>query len=243
MKFYALSLSEERNCFLPVIGQGLAPERHVDLLQWLQGDVQHHLPHDILLAGWGDFSERPIAHDLLSKLPVMPSYAACTDSLVFPLQKFHTLWIGMQQQACQPNFLESEYLCGSPRPKASFRSALENMRTASIHGLRDERSGHECLYIVMNVLIALVDSALRRSTQLPRKHTQAPLSIRTTQEKLLDLSKREIQVVIWMAMKKTNCGFGNILNISGHTLKNHVQRNFRNLNMFNRAQAVSKLTR
>ena len=110
---------------------------------------------------------------------------------------------------------------------------------------RDERAEipAESAGTEMNVLIALVDSALRQITQLPRKHTQAPLSIRTTQEKLMGLSKREIQVGIWVVMKKTNSGFGNILNISGHTLKNHVQRNFRNLNMFNRAQAVSKLTR
>ena len=152
MKFYPLSLGEERNRFLPVVEQGLAAERRVDLLQWFQGNVQHHLPYEILLAGWGNFSERPIAPNLLSKLPVMPSYAACTESLVFPLQKSHTLWMGMQQQPCQSNFLESEYLCGSPRPRASFRSALENMCTVLIHNLRDERSGHECLYIAMSAL-------------------------------------------------------------------------------------------
>lgn len=257
MKFYALSLGEERNGFLPVIEQGLALERHVDLLQWLQDEVQHHLPHDILLAGWGESSERPFAHDLLSKLPGIPFYAACTESLVFPLQKFHTLWVGVQRQPCQLNFLDSEYLCGCSRPEVSFRSALENMRTVLIHGLRDERSGHECLYVVMSaaeipaepagtamkVLIPLVDSVLRRITQLPQQHTQAPLFIQTTQEKLFGLNKCEVQVLVWVVMKKINSGFGNILNISGCTLKNHRQRNFRKLNMFNRAQAVPKVTR
>lgn len=257
MNFHALSLGEERNRFLPVIEQGLALERHVDLLHWLQGDVQHHLPHDILLAGWGDFREGPIAHDLLSKLPGVRSYAAGTESLAFLLRKFHTLWVGAQRQPCRLNFRESEYLRGSSRPEASFRSALQNMRTVLIHGLRDERSGHECLYVVMSaaeipaepagtamkVLIPFVDSALRRITQLPQQHTQTSLSLQTAQEELLGLSEREVQVMAWVAMGKTNSEIGDILNISGCTVKNHMQRIFRKLNVFNRAQAVSKVTR
>ena len=257
MKFYVLPLGEECSGVLPVIEQDLASERHVDLPQRLLGDVQHHLPHDILLAGWSDFRERPISHDLLSKFPVMPCYAQGTESLMFLLQKFHTLWVGVQRQSCQLNFRESEYVCCSSRPEASFRIALKNMCTVSIHGLRGQRSGHECLYLVMSaaeidfepagtamkVLIPLVDSALQRITQLPQQHTQAPLFIQTTQEKLFGLNKCEVQVLVWVAMKKINSGFGNILNISGCTLKNHRQRNFRKLNMFNRAQAVPKVTR
>ena len=257
MKFYVLPLGEECSGVLPVIEQDLASERHVDLPQRLLGDVQHHLPHDILLAGWSDFRERPISHDLLSKLPSMPCYAQGTESLMFLLQKFHTLWVGVQRQSCQLNFRESEYLCGSSRPEASFRSALKNMCTVSIHGLRGQRSGHECLYVVMSaaeidseptgtamkMLIPLVDSVLRQIKQLPQQHVHVSLSIQTTQEELLGLSELEVWVIAWVAMGKINSGFGNGRNISGCTLKNHMQRNFRKLNVFNRDQAVSKVTR
>ena len=95
----------------------------------------------------------------------------------------------------------------------------------------------------MKMLIPLVDSVLRQIKQLPQQHVHISLSIQTTREELLGLSELEVRVIAWVAMGKINSGFGNGRNISGCTLKNHMQRNFRKLNVFNRDQAVSKVTR
>jgi len=59
----------------------------------------------------------------------------------------------------------------------------------------------------------------------------------------LGLSERESQIMDWVAMGKTNSEIGCILNISAFTVKNHMQRIFQKLNVFNRAQAVSKLSK
>jgi transcriptional regulator EpsA len=124
-----------------------------------------------------------------------------------------------------------------------------------IHGMRDERGQCECLYVLlssqkispeptstaMKVLMPVIDSALRQISQLPQQQKPFSKSLRAGQDEVFGLSDREIQIMDWVAMGKTNSEIGTILNISGFTVKNHMQRIFQKLNVFNRAQAVSKI--
>ncbi len=57
------------------------------------------------------------------------------------------------------------------------------------------------------------------------------------------LSERERQIMVWVAMGKTNPEIGMILDISEFTVKNHMKSIFGKLDVTNRAQAVAKLTR
>jgi DNA-binding CsgD family transcriptional regulator len=57
------------------------------------------------------------------------------------------------------------------------------------------------------------------------------------------LSERERQIMVWVALGKTNPEIGCILHISEFTVKNHMKSIFSKLDVTNRAQAVSKLTR
>ena len=54
------------------------------------------------------------------------------------------------------------------------------------------------------------------------------------------LSAREAEIMQWVGKGKTNHEVGLILQISLYTVKNHLQRIFRKLDVFNRAQAVGK---
>jgi DNA-binding CsgD family transcriptional regulator len=54
------------------------------------------------------------------------------------------------------------------------------------------------------------------------------------------LSERERQVLQWVREGKTNHEIGQILSISPLTVKNHVQRILRKLNVSNRAQAAAR---
>jgi len=47
-------------------------------------------------------------------------------------------------------------------------------------------------------------------------------------------------VLYWVAKGKTNPEIAQILDISSFTVKNHMQRVFKKLDVSNRAQAVSK---
>ncbi|MDQ3061032.1 MAG: transcriptional regulator EpsA [Pseudomonadota bacterium] len=250
-------MSEDSEHYVKLIEAAMAVRRHAEFLQWLQGDVQRYLPHDILLAGWGNFQEKAIQHDMLSRLPGVRSYAVGTDGLPFLLSKFYDCWVAAGRKPCRLGFRQFEYLLGNSSLPGSFSSALRGMRSVLIHGLRDERSQHECLYIflgagnmapepastALTVLMPCLDAVLRQLTHLPQQKKPFLKSLHHVQEDALGLSEREIQIMDWVAMGKTNSEIGCILNISAFTVKNHMQRIFQKLNVFNRAQAVSKINR
>lgn len=54
------------------------------------------------------------------------------------------------------------------------------------------------------------------------------------------LTSRERQVLKWACVGKTNIEIGMILGISALTVKNHMQKTFRKLNVSNRTQAAVK---
>jgi transcriptional regulator EpsA len=55
-----------------------------------------------------------------------------------------------------------------------------------------------------------------------------------------ELSRREMDVMRWVSKGKTNEEISLILNLSALTVKNHMQRIYRKLDVHNRAQAVSR---
>lgn len=246
--------------YLKLIQQGTDIGRHVELLRWLQGDVQHYLPHEILLAGWGDFEEGCVQHDIVSALPGVRSYALGTEVLPFLLAKVRERWVAERRGPCTFDFQEFRYLLGHASLPDSFCHSLHGMRSALVHGIADARGRSECIYLLLcareippevaerakesvRVLMPFIDTALRQIAHLPQQHRQAVPPVRNTPEDVVGLSDRETQIMAWVAMGKTNSEIGTILSISGFTVKNHMQKIFQKLNVFNRAQAVSKVTR
>lgn len=257
MKFHAPPFSEDSAQYAGLIGQATAIARHADLLEWLRGDVQHYLPHDILMAGWGDFQEGAIQHDILSELPGARSYGDGTDGVPFLLGRFHDHWEAGGRQPCRLHFSQFEYLLGNARLPGSFNRTLGTMRSVLVHAMYDERARQDCMYAFLSaeeipaepaqtairILMPCIDNVLRQMAPLPQQRPQAVPALRQIPEDNCGLSEREAQIMAWVAMGKTNSEIGTILNISGYTVKNHMQRIFQKLNVFNRAQAVSRITR
>ena len=57
------------------------------------------------------------------------------------------------------------------------------------------------------------------------------------------LSERELEVMQWVRLGKTNSEIAMILNLSTFTVKNHMRRIYKKLDVMNRAQAVGSLDR
>ena len=259
----AVALTDHPARYLALVHAGLAITRHVDLLDWLQGDVQRYLPHDILMTGWGNFEEGSVQHDVLSRLTGVRSYAEGTACLPFLLATMNDCWVAGGRQPISLPFSEFSYLLGSDALPDSFCQALRRMGSAVVHGLSDRRGQSDCVYVFLSagtrqsegtddalsatvkVLLPSIDTALRQVSHLPEQRGQAanPVTLKVAAEDSTGLSERETQIMAWVAMGKTNAEIGSILNISGFTVKNHMQRIFQKLNVFNRAQAVSKVTR
>ena len=257
MTFQAAPAENHPERYIKIIGEAASVSRHRDLLLWLQGDIQNFLPHDILLAGWGKFEDGTIHHDIVSTLPGVRSYSPGTDSLPFLLGKLHERWTAAGKVPLALDFGEFTTLLGSTSLPGSFSAALRTMRTVMVHGLVDQRERHECLYVLLRahqmpvevarqsftVLMPSIDTAMRKITHLPQQYKQGLSGARAAHEDTTGLSERETQIMAWVAMGKTNSEIGSILNISGYTVKNHMQRIFHKLNVFNRTQAVSRVTK
>ncbi|RFA29337.1 transcriptional regulator EpsA [Alkalilimnicola ehrlichii] len=247
--------AEERERFLEIIQGALRVKRHFDLFRWLQSDIQHFLPHDILLATWGNFELGLLYVDVISALPGIRSEPVINRDITPFVQRLFRQWAGNDFApltiAAPQGFSLDDRHAGCP-----INQAFLTMRSALVHGINDERGQHDCMYIVFSkaaqtprstqyieLLLPHIDTALRQVTHLPGQRGTAPHARQDEGVEDFGLSEREIEIMEWVRSGKTNSEIGLILNISGFTVKNHLQRIFRKLNVSNRAQAVAQLAK
>lgn len=242
------------------IAHSASVRSHFDAFVWLQGDMQRFLPHEILIAAWGNFheSEGAVQHDIISALPGVRSKHSNPETINPLLLRLYNRW---HEFGCKPftlNVGEDGFLLHDTGLECALGTALQTMRCALVHGINDERGSHDCLYVTfsrkdaftdverstMGLVLPYIDIALRQIEHLPHQaHAQPePVSAQITGRiKEIGLSVREAEVLHWVTLGKTNPEIGSILEISEFTVKNHMQRVFKKLDVSNRAQAVGKL--
>lgn len=243
--------------YLQIASQGAQLRTHADLWRWLQGDVQAWLPHEILLVGWGDVRSGEVQFDLVSSLPGLRTHL-CAPPRIAPLVGyFRDCWIAAQHQPCELDIAGAGQLLGDGSQGWSPAPGLPGMQAALVHGIGDSRFGGERIFAALSsrkpragaagalkLLVPFVDSALRRMPPAPVRQPGAERSqVEQMVVRLAQLSERERQIMVWVAMGKTNPEIGCILHISEFTVKNHMKSIFSKLDVSNRAQAVAKLTR
>lgn len=236
-----------------LVHKSLHIHSHFDLLMWLQGDIQPYIPHEVMIAAWGDFSSGAIYIDIVSTIPGVRSQPVTNKKLITLLQSLFTHWEDHWKTPFTLNmnkgiFHDTELGC------QEADANLKKMKTALVHGLKDQRVGQDCLYVfidpaevvptisrkMVGILVPYIDAALRQLDHLPHQTVQAAAP---PPEIVGVLSSRESEIMDWVMMGKTNQDIGMILNISAFTVKNHLQRIFRKLDVLNRAQAVSEYNR
>jgi transcriptional regulator EpsA len=239
------------------VASGLGVCSHFDLLMWLQGDLQRYLPHDMLVAVWGDFATGALNHDVISAMPEVRSLNSDAVDINRLMTGLHTKWQYFGKRPFAFNTQELGVLVPGAAESA-LGHAMKKMRSALVHGVIDQRGGHDCIYATFSshgdaaeagrsaipMVLAYVDLALRQVTHLPHQQPKvAPTAnsalVSLAQEK--GLSERELEVLQWVTAGKTNPEIGLILDLSEFTIKNHLKRIFKKLDVINRAQAVGKL--
>jgi transcriptional regulator EpsA len=240
-----------------LIQESLHIRSHIELLFWLQGDFQRYIPHEVMIAAWGDFSLGIIYVDIVSALPGVRTGKICSKSLTALMQSLYKYWLDHSKSPFTLNvdkgiFHDHELGC------IEANINLKKMKCAIAHGIQDFRGGHDCLYVFINssvkilnraslmtpVFIPYIDSALRQLEHLPEQLPVMQTPINEPANEFVDiLSERESEIMLWVKMGKTNPEIGMILNISAFTVKNHLQRIFKKLDVLNRAQAATKYNR
>lgn len=269
MAFLPSLSPEELHHYHRVVTHSVEVRSHFEVLVWLQGDMQRYLPHDIMIAAWGNFAEGVVQHDIISALTGVRSQNSNPETVTPLLLNLFAKWTAFGKKPFTLNAGESGFLLEDTGLKCALGDALQTMRCAMVHGINDERGSHDCLYVTfsakelfseaergaMAVVLPYIDIALRQVEHLPHQ-SQPPVNgsngtngvngamglspIETALTHDYEITEREAEILRWVAMGKTNPEIGSILNISSFTVKNHMQRVFKKLNVTNRAQAVGK---
>jgi transcriptional regulator EpsA len=252
--------AEDLGHFYSLVNEVVGVRKHVDLMNWLLGSLQRYLPHEILIAAWGDFHRGVIHYDIISSIPGVRSENAMAEALAPLLTGLFDRWITQDRTPFVLNVGHENFSWDSMVGSGPIVDAMQDMRSSLVHGINDQRGRHDCLYVffskhpkrrrnesnALKVMLPYIDSALRQVDLLPNQYQQSSLvagtegsSVESAQIDNGLLSEREAEIMKWVAMGKTNGEIGSILNVSSFTIKNHMQRIFKKLDVFNRAQAVS----
>lgn len=205
---------------------------------WAQGPLQSFLPHETLVCLLGDLQGLRMRNEVFSRAIVDPDFER---GLSDPLNGFvPELLAAWQANGHAPLSYDAHSL---PHP------ALARWAPGHViaHGAREAGGEFDSFFIFLRTPSA-VGARERYLIELlmPQLHMAVQrvcLSERDTPGGAIDrslLSEREVQVLRWIRDGKTNHEIGQILSISPLTVKNHVQKILRKLNVANRAQAVAR---
>ncbi len=235
-----------------VIQRSFTISKHVDLFMWLQQCVRDFLPHDVLVATWGDFTSGQLRFDIASNVPEIRTQQVINGSdEIAPLMGdlFHR-WVSNGERWYVIN--NFDVVGVNTNNSNSFMGKLEQMKSVLVYGIRDMRGKDDTLFVffdrsnkiqmhqyVMGMLMPHVDAALRRVESLAPGIREDDPSIEAA---LLEMSDREQEILHWVTNGKTNFEIGVILGISPNTVKNHLKRIFNKLEVTSRAQAVAKFS-
>ena len=268
MAFFSSLSPHEMTRFLKIVQDSLTIKSHQDLFNWLHGEIQDFIPHDILLTAWGDFSLGLVHLDIVSYLSGVRTKEVDKRQLMPTLQVLFQRWEASNRTPICLSLNEENANLNFGKSSGEFGSALALMRSAMVQGMKDERGRHDCLYIVLSanrritgeavnaleLLLPYMDAASRQVAHLPVQYPDYPefkadidggndtANGEESGEAVPGkLSERELDIMRWVCKGKTNGEIGQILDISFFTVKNHLQRIFRKLDVLNRAQAVAKI--
>ncbi|MDT8992583.1 LuxR C-terminal-related transcriptional regulator [Curvibacter sp. APW13] len=241
-----------------VIAQSASLRSHQDVFEWLQGDVQRHLPHQIMVSAWGDFDRGHLQHDIISSLAGVRSQHVNSKALAPLVTRCFAKWGENGGQAFVLSAGTRGFLLDSDGLDCNLTCALRQMRSVLVHAVQDLRRNEVCLYLAFNTadkfdaaqcsaiqsMLPHLDNALRQVATLPAVKYPAHIPQKLTpgrHKRVERLTQRELEILQWIALGKTNPEIGCILDLSLYTVKNHIQRMFRKLNVSNRAQAVAEV--
>lgn len=237
----------EREALLLNIDVSLRVHTRPQLFSWAQGALQSLIPHEILICGLQETRQSSMRVDSFSTAPVdcqkLSELFQQDVSLVPHLIK---LW---EENRCQAVVSETER---GPFASGALARELARLGVGSVlaHGTHDATGNMTSFFVLAcrpgtlaakqtymaDLVVPYLNCAWVRS------HVTWPLDRANAAKpaKTGLLTPREQQILQWIYHGKSNIEIGMILEISPLTVKNHVQKTLRKLNVLNRTQAVGK---
>lgn len=219
-----------------------------ELFMWVQGPLWAFLPHDVMLFCVADSASKWVLSDCLHNQPLKGQVVnALIDRQHGLLAK-----LILESRSLSTPSLQMNLQGHSPQPLApELRKALLRLK---LGGVWFADSGalpgfHRQSFALLG---AKLDSLEPSHLEWIAPSIQAALNrVAAHQQPLLDapdetqghdadvLTARQQEIMKWVRQGKTNAEIGAIMGISAYTVKNHLQKIFKRLQVNNRAQAVS----
>ena len=237
----------ERESLLLNIDVSLRVHTRPQFFSWVQGALQSLIPHEMLVCGLQESRQGAMRVDSFSTAPVdgqkVNELFQQDVSLVPQLVK---QW---EENRCQAVVSETER---GPFASGALAREFARMGASAVlaHGTHDSAGNLTSFFVfcarpgtlgakqnyLADLVVPYLHSAWMRSqVSWPLDRANAAKPAKTGL-----LTPRETQILQWIYHGKSNIEIGMILGISSLTVKNHVQKTLRKLNVLNRTQAVGK---
>lgn len=247
--------NNDNELLLKTINDSLVVKSHFQLFSWLQGSVQHFLPHDILISAWGDFSLGLIYIDVVALHPLIRTNNIDKTLFEPKIIELFGLWQSHNNQPLLLNIEDGYLNIGDAIKMAQTNDDLghqniNEMNAAILHGVKDNRGSYDCLYIMLSeksipveskskmaIFMPFIDCAFRQILQLDNDDPADSIVDTSVSP---NLTAREVEIMDLIREGKSNDEVSNDLDISIFTVKNHLQRIYKKLDVINRSQATYK---
>jgi transcriptional regulator EpsA len=262
MQALAMLTPAEDAVLLNVIQAGTEVQNLRQFFLWSQGPLRALLPHDVLVCLRLNEQGRVTHADFLHSVPQAQDLLA---TLVDPVDglalRIARQCIALGRVACLLPLpqagMGATTVDGSPRDAApgvdnrAWGTLCEELRAQGLRNVLAQGSGALTGGATFFTLFGLPDNPNQRdafalSMLLPQLH-MAYLRVLASRDAsvpplppAVPLSERELEVLGWVVCGKSNPEIGLILSLSRLTVKNHLQRIFRKLNVHNRVQAITR---
>lgn len=228
------------------IEKALEVQTRSQFFLWAQGALQGFLAHEALWCAHGDIEAMRMRVECFSRaVPSARLESKVTDPSDGLLPRLVDDWL---RGGRVPRVYSSEGSDQTGRRQLIADLQRAGFEHVMVHGVKEIQGEHGSFFVfagmnhlpdahdayVLQLLLPHLHLALHR--MLPHAEGRNSTEVAPT----VLLSKREIQVLHWVRNGKTNQEIGQILGISSPTVKNHLQKIMRKLNVSNRAQAVGK---
>jgi len=245
--------AEQRLVFMEVIGESLRISHRTHLFNWLQRGLQYLIGHEVMMYGIRSFRSDTYDYEYFTTSRYFgdEQFEAVINRDTGIVQQALSLWnesslpvfVKHQSPSMDFNNYQTHYL-----DEATLRAS--ELKQFVVHGFGDNRTRISTI-VVFGRLNTQVDEITAHLLELIMPHLHCALvkvsanrggaQVYSTQEVMLkNITKREIEILQWLHMGKTNWEISSILEISPLTVKNHVQNIIRKLGVENRGQAALK---
>lgn len=242
-----LSLThEERLSLMQIIDASFQVVKRHHFFSWSQGVAQFLVPHEILVCGMSGSSD-----------PGMHMYFF-SSSRYFNQDQFNTVchpetglmrhMISHWDSHGQPCLISKNGHSATCNPDWLAQLEHNELRNAALHGMRGADGAIKSFFCfsrvkepfpsrlayILHVLTPFFDSTLSRV--LAQEERDGLLNVRAK----IAVTGREMEILSCLKEGRTNIEIAALLNISPHTVKNHVRKILQKLGVQSRAQAAVK---